>query len=390
MNNKTSTPKQHKFPYFNPSTQIVYSFYQQAREDFNVYRKLERNQSEEEQKVLDACKSRLDMVERALVSCNPLENTNFVWRTLHRVKEDFLLLMPDEELRSESLKIRTDLEKSSLPKSVINAWVKKLDDLIEKPGSPDSKASLSMRLLNASKRTLDDLINDLISANQSHNQQHTIERYVCRGALRELNDFTDENFWDIWVKKWMQFVYSVLLVFLTYVLWRMGTVSTLICKASGVEPAIVPVLLLGAMGGITSGILSSSQELFSKGSFWIPTIYHSLSRSLVGGITALVIFWLIIGNFLISISPRVIICCNDQVGISNPQPDRTTALISINTPDQSASRIVLLLLLFLGGFAGDKLLKSVCDKVLGNLYQKAEKTKQKNPETVEPNGDDPV
>jgi hypothetical protein len=140
-------------------------------------------------------------------------------------------------------------------------------------------------------------------------------RQTIRAATNALNSQTDNLFWEIWTKKLFGLIYAVMLAIGLALFILLGSVS------SGFLLCIGNVLLLGAIGGIASGILSADPQYVAKGQFWVSTLYYALVRPTLGALAALLVFWMLQGQYLIQIKPAA--DCRRAVlnGLTCPQDE---------------------------------------------------------------------
>ncbi|HEX3019561.1 MAG TPA: hypothetical protein VHP36_04635 [Chitinispirillaceae bacterium] len=382
----------------NPSLAILLS------EVIDIEKNLEllgsqKNFNDQKKILLKHCNDKIKLVRISITSFGQ-KKVNFAWRLLHRVKEDMILLMEREELETECRRTINKINRSVMINAEKTGWTEKISIGLERL----QKASQS-----ESKGEYDHQLKKL--------------QVICKGASAELNDLTDDQFWDIWTIRWMQIIYSFMgVVTLTLFIWKY-----IACP----ELDIYKVLLIGMLGSLASGLISGVKEFFAKGTFWIPTLYYTIGRPLVGIISAIVMLWLIMGKILISIEPMGDICieagkcCSeknrtqcplqnpdsiksdtgkglsennhsnnllmvqnnqqekrsekkDSVDQSSNESDTTrgnTILIYYTAPNECSAQIIIMVFLFFAGFAGDKLLKSISCKVIERMFINAEKTK---------------
>lgn len=226
-------------------------------------------------------------------------------------------------------------------------------------------------------------------------------RRLIKSALKAVNKSVDDSFWDIWVKKFIAMWYVIPLVFLMFLLFN---------SPMDFKPLPIRVIvLLGAIGGLLSGILTGEREAIPKGHLWSHLLYYSLVRPAVGVLAAIITFWMIESRFLISVTPTL----DERTAIISPISDETTRSRQLNTSGNTGTQmanslpvgttfernqvtsedsinvarltlkakdgkqhLLYMLLLIFAGFSGDKLLKSVADKVTSRLIANAEKTKE--------------
>jgi hypothetical protein len=124
-------------------------------------------------------------------------------------------------------------------------------------------------------------------------------RQTLKMALTVLNAQMDTLFWDIWVKKLFTLAYTIMLLLLLAGLYSVGS-----CTGQD-DLCLGLVFTLGAIGGVASGIMTGEPLYISKGHFWVSCSYYILSRPVQGALAALIMFWMIQSQYLISTGGRI-------------------------------------------------------------------------------------
>ncbi|MGV1099798.1 hypothetical protein ACUUL3_10380 [Thiovibrio sp. JS02] len=279
------------------------------------------------------------------------------WQLLHRVSEEMILLMSREELLGFGLRLKREISTMTMPEVIRKEW-----------------ADLARVRLAA----LED--EHVAKAELRETRQLFLNIY------RSMNGIVDDQFWDLWVQKFLAVSYTVALALLT-ALFLVGE------RKGGPCLSLDKVLLLGAMGGLMSGVFTGARESMPKGHFWTPTLYYLLVRPLMGLLAALAVFWAVESQFLVAIEPPypgIITTCEvrgrqdtpavPEIAAPTPTPATTEGEVKV-TPVTMKARAgrehYLYMLLFLcAGFAGDKLLKAIADRVTAKLISQAEKSKE--------------
>lgn len=312
----------------------------------------------ENKKRVQLCGEKLDEAEAAITKLKLFKKAFLAWDLFHQVSGEIILLLNPAELAAEGEKLALDLKLSSLPETVQTGWITKINDVLKKLEQPVPTDG------------------DIQSARQT-----------IKMALNTLNSQTDSLFWDIWTKKLASLIYTLLLI---------GGIAMLVYLFSrpyGFRLSISHVLLLGAIGGVASGIMSAEPQYISKGHFWVSTFYYSLVRPAQGGLAALIVFWMLQSQYLIKIEPPLshtsaafscyscpqTMAQTDKTGAGSKGEEKKNAnsntLIILNAATGKEIYLYLLILL-MAGFSGDKILKTVSDKTFAKLYADADKTKE--------------
>jgi hypothetical protein len=343
--------------------------YRSTVEDYKVHHKGDV----EKQALLEQCEHKIDEAERALLFNGWFRKKIFVaWDLFHQITADLIPCMEVQELSAYGRKLINDIKLSSLPDTTKTDSILRLDDCLKKLDGPEAKQV------------------DIDRA-----------RSVASTETRALNTHVDSLFWDIWTRKFICLIYTALLllhllVFLTR--YNAGNGFDITCIGN--------VALLGAMGGLLSGIFSGDIQSIAKGHFWVSTLYYSLVRPVQGALAAMAMFWMLQSQYLIKIeppldeesrifscisscgerSPSLALCPNTSVrahaavfrnytGRKKAETGQKTSVIVLNAA-QGKQVYLYVLVLLLAGFSGDKTLKTVSDKVTGRLFTEAEKTRE--------------
>lgn len=380
MTEETVKERPKYYKWMNPSVEHLLAELIDLKKCVELFEK--RIGSDPERAVIIAnCRQKLDEVEKAI---NPdlwwqRRKIFTAWRLLHRIAEELIPLMTPEELSAQGQKLIHDIKMSSLADPMKLDWVGKLEEKMKK-----------------------------LENSPSDQEIKRISQFF-KMAMNIINDHVDDRFWDIWSKKMLSLVYTLLLipsiVFLIYL------ISSIQNNPSIASLSICQIILLGAIGGLVSGIISGEQEYLTKGHFWISSIYYPLIRPTLGALAAILIFWMLQAEYLIKIEPPLQDKGIQSIqsaqkapqtksgGEETPKPvekdaaktDQSDQKKGIDDNDKKKEKddplIVLrakkgkeiylyMIVLIAAGFSGDKLLKTVSDRVIARLYSQAEKTKE--------------
>lgn len=355
----------------NASRQFLFGKYRDYRARLDIYRS-RHSDTEGRTAIVNACQSHLDDVDCLLhTKCSFWANKSFlIWHLFHRVDEYFYLLMNEAELKAQGWELYQGLKISPVSLQTKTEWMVKIQDSLNKLDAPQQEGRDTIL------RETAQLLN---SAAYIH------------------NDCVDNLFWDYWCRRLFSLIYiaglltTIILFFLLYY-----HSSFTLCAATA--------LLIGAVGGMVSGIMTSNIDTIPYGHFWVNVGYHALVRPLQGAIAALMVFWMLQSQYLVRIDPplqpgQVIFSCTSSSRIELPvttSPRSVAATFAAPTSVKSGSRppatkndplLVLnsapgmqvylyMLVLLIAGFSGDKALRYVSDKVSNRLFADAEKTKE--------------
>jgi hypothetical protein len=288
--------------------------------------------NEDQKHTLHICKDYLQRSQEWMRGFT--SHPHLVWNLLHRVDEELIFLMTQDELYATAIDVRTTFDLTITEKKV-------REDVLGEKG----------------KLTI--AIKDLKDGGQN------IERsqYLIRDALQYLNKYVDTNYWILS----MNILTSVLSAAL------LG-ISMVIYFLLYSQTAMVPYAILGFMGAFLSNLITKENILFVRGGpFWRYLFYNLMARPVLGAFAATFILWIEKAKWIFSINP----VAADEKVTSAVQ----SAIININV-NKDALPYVLIVVAVVSGFAAEKLLRSMIDRVLKKLEEKAEKTKEAKTETT--------
>jgi hypothetical protein len=253
---------------------------------------------------------------------------HLIWNLLHRVDEHLIFLMPHDELYARAIDVRTAFDLTITEKKV-------REDML------GEKGKLTMA------------IKDIKENGQN------IERaqYLIRDALQYLNENVDTNYWILSMNTLTSVCSAALLGILMLIYFLVYS-----------QYELIPYAILGFMGAFLSNLITKENFLFVRGGpFWRYLLHNLMARPILGGFSATFIFWIEKSKWVFSINP---IPADGKI-VSSVQ----SAIISINV-NQNAIAYAYIVIAVVSGFAGEKLLRNMIDKVLKKLEERAEKTKE--------------
>lgn len=317
--------------------------------------------------ILQRCKEKLEEA-RASIS-QPWhsfykKNHKIFWSLVHRVDEDIILLIPKNELLGKVTDVRTSFDMNITEEKMRDEWLGregekgKLTDAIErlegKKKKERNKGHEVEELKELSKEDIDYI------------------RHVVKDALRIINDQADRTFWILSMNTMVSVLSGIFLLILMYIFYRLCYTNILESLAnSKVKDTVIPIALLGLMGAFVSNLVTRKNFLFIIGPFWRYLLHHILSKPVLGAFAAVFIFILEKSKIIFSLNP---------VSEGSVTETATQQIITINV-GESAIGYVYAILAVASGFAADKILREMIDKVLRRLEEKAEKTKETKEES---------
>jgi hypothetical protein len=259
---------------------------------------------------------------------------HLVWNLLHRVDEQLIFLMPLDELYATATDVRTTFDLTIAEKKV-------REDVLGEKG----KLTMAIKDLKEDGKNIER------------------SRYLIRDALQYLNKYVDTNYWILSM--------NILTSVLSAALLGISMVAYFLLYS---QTAMVPYAILGFMGAFLSNLITKENILFVRGGpFWRYLFYNLMARPVLGAFAATFVLWIEKAKWIFSINP----VATDEKVTSAVQ----SAIININV-NKDALPYVLIVIAIVSGFAAEKLLRSMIDKVLKKLEEKAEKTKETKTETT--------
>lgn len=366
------------FERLNPSKQHLVAELIDCRKTIEYLTGSLKDTELEKKGIIKLCTQKLDEAEGAAKK-NDIFAT---WHLIHRVYEELVLLMNKEELLALGSKLIQDLMNTSFSDSVKNVWKTKIEEELTELKNVKNGA-VAVEDTEATKESKDE------TATGDYTKK---ARQLFKTVLNVINDHTDNRFWEIWSKKFLTMIYTGALIL------SMGAFFYYYTKQGNSTIECLGVILLGVMGGLASGIFTGETPYMEKGHFWISTVYHFLIRPTSGALAAVIMFWMIQGQYLIKIDPPLPTeqvnsapsgTKQDSPGTTAPQvgeskastppageenTDKTSLIVFAAAKGRQIYLYMLILLM--AGFSGDKLLRTVSDKMLSKLFSEAEKTKE--------------
>jgi len=326
--------------WMNPATERLQSKMTNLEETLEGFQNLKNEQKQ----IVNICKTYLERTrgytDRPLLSRKfpffARRHPHLVWEFLHRVDEHFILLIKDEELYSRAIDVKASFRLNIKEEKVRDEWL-------------SEKGKFSGILDQIKKR--------------EHMEEN---RYVVRDALKLVNEQMDRTFWQLSMNTltsvWSGIMLASLMV-LAWVFYPAGTLQSL--GTGGFRATFVTLIALGLMGAYLSNLMTKENFLYVRGGpFWRYLLHNLLSKPVMSAFAAVFIYSLEKSKLIFSIN-----------AIDTETASKAASqIISLNVAKQSVGYVYAVLAI-VSAFAADKILRSMFDKVLKKLEQKAEKTK---------------
>ncbi len=303
-----------------------------------------RQLTDEQKRVAGICKVYLDkardFLDRPAFAPTPpflsRKHPHLVWELLHRVDEQFILLLTPEEFAGKAVEVKTAFDLNITEEKSRADWI-----------GPKGRLIAVIDRLHKG---------DALAA----------DRAAVREALQLVNEQMDRSFWQLSANTLTSVWSAAILGLLLVLAWCSHTGNALHGLAQGgLVTHSKTLLVLGLMGAYVSNVLTREDFLYVRGGpFFRYFLLHLLAKPLMGAFASLFVFVLEKSKLLFAI-----VTPDGAVGHG-----AASHLVTINVGAADAGYVYAALAVA-SGFGADKLLRSTFDSVLKRLEQRAEKTK---------------
>jgi len=296
---------------------------------------------ENQKQILHICKDYIQSAKECMRGF--LSHPHLVWNLLHRADEYLVFLMSQDELYARAIDVKTAFDMTITEKKV-------REDVLGEKG----KLTIAIKDLQVGGQNIER------------------SRYLIRDAFQYLNEHVDMNYWILSMNTLTSVWSAVLLGMFIFVFFLVY--SQIISVSEGINREILS-FLGGIMGAYLSNLITKENILFVRGGpFWRYLLYNLMARPILGGFSATVIFWIEKSKLVFSINP---------IGADGKLVSAvSSSIVNINV-NQDATVYAYIVLAIASGFAGEKLIRNMMDRVLKRLEEKAEKTKETKIEPTE-------
>lgn len=273
------------------------------------------------------------------------KHPHLVWELLHRVDENLILLIKEQELYSKAIDVKTSFDLNIKEKKVREEWI----------GAEGQEGKF--------KAVLEEIKNG---------QHISLNRHMIRDALKLVNEQMDRTFWKLSINTLTSVFSAMMLGILMLVAAIILPGDAIVSLGKGgLNNHFKTLAILGLMGAYLSNLMTKEDFLYIRGGPFGRYFLHNLfSKPLMSAFATIFIFILEKSKLIFSI--------NTVPGAQSApaaSPDTTMAqLISINVSQEGVGYAYAVIAV-VSGFAADKILRNMIDTVLKRLAQKAEKTK---------------
>jgi len=295
------------------------------------------NPAAAQQGVLRRCQENLQQVKSLDEPWRP-SHPHLAWRLLHRVDQDLLLVLPGPEVVASAQALLATFDMNVTEPKLRAVWL-----------GQDGKAG---QLAQAIERL------------RTHPEDEA-SRHLLRQALSLVNDQMDRDFWVLSINTLTSVASGLALGVAMLVFGWMDHAAGLAALGTGPMDGcqVGRLALLGLMGGYLSNVLTKEGFLYLRGGpFWRYVLLHLVSRPILSAFGAVMVAILVKAEIVLAI---------------NPSAERT-GLVALRVAQDVGFAYAALALV--AGFAADKILRDMIGRVLKQMEQKAEKSKDSVPE----------
>ena len=337
--------------WMNPATETLHQKHFDLQEKLKRYeRPHNKDLTEDDQKqVVQECQTYLSEVSNylntTLLSIKwPFfrrKHPHLMWELLHRVDENFILLIDGDELYSTAIDVKTSFDLNIKEEKLRAEWI-------------------------GDKGVFRDILDQLKKKDQN---TMLVNRYMIRDALRIVNEKMDCSYWQLSMNIMTSVLSSFILAVLLILAWKWQPINPFqyLGQRGGFNSTFVTLIGLGLMGAYLSNLMTKEDFLYVRGGPFLRCLWHNIfSKPVMSAFAAVFIYGLEKTKLIFSIGNQA-------------TSTRLTEIITINV-SQDYMGYAYAVLAIVSGFSADKILRSMFDKVLKKLEQKAEKTKDSETE----------
>jgi hypothetical protein len=335
----------------NPATETLYQKYvdlQERLKGFESPRHKELTEDDQKQLVKE-CWTYLSEVSSYLnIPCLSKKwpffrskHPHLMWELLHRVDEKSILLIDGDELYSAAIDVKTSFDLNIKEEKLRAEWI-------------------------GDKGVFKDILDQV-----KKKEQNTMlaNRYLIRDALRLINEKTDCSYWQLSMNIMTSVLSGLILAVLLILALKCQPIIPFqdLGQSGGFKSTFVALVGLGLTGAYLSNLLTREDFLYVRGGPFLRCLLHNIfSKPVMSAFAAVFMFGLERTKLIFSLGTQA-------------ASTKVAEIISINV-NQDYIGYAYAVLAIVSGFSADKILRSMFDKVLKKLEQKAEKTKDSETE----------
>jgi hypothetical protein len=338
-----------KNAWMNPATETLYQKYLDLQERLKCFQPPHDHDLTKEQKqVAEICQTYLDEVSSCINI--PLRkrkwpfikriHPHLMWQLLHRVDENFILLIDEDELYSTAIDVKTSFDLNIKEEKVRAEWI-------------------------GDKGVFRDILKQV-----KEKDKHTMlaNRYMLRDVQKMVNEKMDRSYWQLSMNTMTSVLSGLILAVLMSLAWIFHAKAPLQSLGEGgFGNTFVSLIGLGLMGAYLSNLMTNENFLYVRGGPFLRCLLHNLfSKPVMSAFAAVFIYGLEKSKLIFSINPIT-------------EAKAASQIITINVIPEAVGYVYAVLAI-VSAFSADKILRSMFDRVLKKLEQKADKGKDSGTE----------
>lgn len=273
------------------------------------------------------------------------------WEIVHGVAADMLLVLPPTMLATKAIEVDEQFRRNIQEPIARQTWLG-ADGLV----GPLPQAVRTVMKISGG------------SASDDAGLLHA--RNVLRGALRLVNEQTDQHVRQLAFALLVRSLSSALLVLLFLAAffferkaWLPLSKEVTFGTSEELKLPLVSLVLLGAGGAIVANMSSEPPVLAARGPAWRQLLYYLFVRPAIGGFAAFLFYLLAQSGLIFGIETTT----GSPI---SPQPPATRIVLGSDTARHYAYAIISIIV----GFSADRVLSPVMDQVLNRLSLLANKS----------------
>lgn len=303
----------------------------------------------------EACSANLDRAKACID--RRWGHAHLAWRFLHRIDEDLLLLVSDDEVQARAAEVQTAFELNMTEPAVRAQWL----------GTPPVKGPLATAVEQLQKP----------SAASGGAVSNVVQRYLVREALGMVNDHVDRSFWvlsmNVFTTLWSAILLGAMMLLFALSI-QPDSIRALATLGTVPDRDLIEIALLGAAGAYVSNLLTRKDFVFVEGGPFTRFLLHPLLvKPVTSAFAASFVYLLAQSRLLFAIVPQSASGGTDAGAVNSVSGAATGGLVL--TAPADALGYVYAIVALASGFAADKLLGEMLSSVIRRLEETAEKTK---------------
>jgi hypothetical protein len=344
------------------ASQRLWSKLEDVADQTALFWQLAERERNEDRKVLDEaifgrCLRKLNEARRSLEQWGPRRSFVF-WEGIHGAAELLILVTPDDMLAGTALGVLTQFQRNIKDRNLRREWL----------GPGEQSGPLAQAFERAMGSYLPAKAAGKAPSDSKPEGTRRVsdeDRCVLKDALHTVNDQGDTHFFWLGTRTSLRLWGAALLAILLLIfgLWGVRALG-----ASDVRLLAGAAALLGAIGAIASSMMARSL-VFATGATARFFAYNLLAKPVLGAFSAAFVLLVEQSGILF----KVIVSSDPAAEVAS-----YFIKITVNSPPQAIlARAVIAVI---AGYAGERLLTSMFDRLQQNLFAASEKTGRRTTE----------